>query len=224
VKDQFNSGRTTAQIQGAAALDSDGDGKDEIVLMDRTSKSLLFLDPEDGVFRPGPTLPVGTIDFTGLKVADLDGDGKDDLLVAGADKFGVVLTSGQGRQLRAVASHAPTRKDSRFADLIGGDLNGDGKLDLVISDTVEHFIEIVDFQPPSTLEPALAFRVFEQKSFRDIDDLIEPREFAIGDVDGDGRSDLVLVVHDRILVYRQDTGEEVAAKADEPGEPGGSRD
>lgn len=207
VKDQFNSGRTAAQILGAAALDSDGNGQKEVALMDRTSKSLLFLDPEDGVYRPGPTLSVGTLDFIGLHVADLDADKKDDLLIAGTDKFGVVLTGGQGRQLRPIASYSPTRKDSRFADLIAGDLNGDGQIDLAISDTVEHFIEIASFQPPSTLEPALAFRVFEQKSFTDIDDLIEPRELALGDVDGDGRTDLVLLVHDRILVYRQDSGQ-----------------
>ena len=29
---------------------------------------------------------------------------------------------------------------------------------------------------------------------------------AIGDVDGDGRADIVLIVHDRVLVYRQDPG------------------
>ena len=29
---------------------------------------------------------------------------------------------------------------------------------------------------------------------------------AIGDVDGDGRPDIVLIVHDRVLVLRQDPG------------------
>ena len=33
---------------------------------------------------------------------------------------------------------------------------------------------------------------------------------AIGDVDGDGRADIVLIVHDRVLVYRQDPGQEPA--------------
>ena len=44
VKDQYNSGRGSAQILAAAALDTDGDGTKEIVLLDKTSKSLLFLD------------------------------------------------------------------------------------------------------------------------------------------------------------------------------------
>ena len=35
IKDQYNAGRNSAQIQGAAALDTDGDGTKEIVLLDR---------------------------------------------------------------------------------------------------------------------------------------------------------------------------------------------
>ena len=34
----------------------------------------------------------------------------------------------------------------------------------------------------------------------------QPRDLAIGDVDGDGRADIVLIIHDRVLVYRQDPG------------------
>ena len=41
---------------------------------------------------------------------------------------------------------------------------------------------------------------------RNASDLVEPRDLNVGDVDGDGRTDLVLIVHDRILVYRQDPG------------------
>ena len=32
----------------------------------------------------------------------------------------------------------------------------------------------------------------------------EPRELAIGDLDGDGRDDLALIAHDRVLIYRQE--------------------
>src|SRR4029077_17381331 len=83
IKDQYNAGRNSAQIQGAAALDTDGDGTKEIVLLDRATKSLLFLAQKDGVYRPSGSLLVGTLNFTGMHVADLDGDGRDDLLLAG---------------------------------------------------------------------------------------------------------------------------------------------
>jgi hypothetical protein len=48
--------------------------------------------------------------------------------------------------------------------------------------------------------------------------MIEPRDMAIGDVDGDGRSDIVLIVHDRVLVYRQDAGPAAKGKPNTPGE------
>jgi len=60
---------------------------------------------------------------------------------------------------------------------------------------------------PTNLERAFAFKIFERKSFRDVHDMVEPRDLGVADVDGDKRADLVLIVHDRILVYRQDSGE-----------------
>jgi len=206
VKDQYNTGRGNAQVVGAAAIDTDGDGKKEIVLLDKTSKSLLFLDLKDGVYRPGGSLPLGSIDFQGMEVADLDGDGKDDLLVAGTDRFGVMLTGRKGQRMRPLASYEPTRTEARLGDLIAADVNGDGKTDVVLTDTAEHFLEIVTYAGKAELNRALSFKVFERKSFRGGSDAMEPRDLAVGDVDGDGRQDLVLIVHDRVLVYRQDVG------------------
>ncbi|HZW30541.1 MAG TPA: VCBS repeat-containing protein, partial [Isosphaeraceae bacterium] len=74
IKDQYNSERNAAQILGAAALDTDGDGSKEIVLLDRSSKSLLFLTRKAGVYRPSGSLLVGSINFQGMHVADLDGE------------------------------------------------------------------------------------------------------------------------------------------------------
>ncbi len=206
VKDQFNAGRGSAQVIGAAALDADGDGKKEVVLLDKASKALLFLDERDGVYRPGGSLSIGSFDFEGTHVADLDGDGRDDLLLAGTDKFGVVLTGRKGQRLKLLASYETTRKDAMLGDLIVGDLNADGQPDLVLTDVAEHVIELVSYDSQADLDRALAFKIFEKKSFRDRDSLVEPRDLALGDVDGDGRTDLILIVHDRVLVYRQDPG------------------
>ena len=210
VKDQFNADRASAQVLGAAALDTDGDGVKEVVLLDRTSKSLLFLARKEGVYRPAGSLVVGPInDFQGLHVADLDGDGRDDLLIAATDKFGVVLTGRKGQRLKPLAGYEPSREEAKLGDLAAGDLNGDGQMDIVLTDVAEHFIEIVTFAGGSELDRALSFKIFEQKSFRgDLHGTLEPRDMGLGDVDGDGRTDLVLIVHDRVLIYRQDSGKE----------------
>jgi hypothetical protein len=206
VKDQYNTGRGSAQVLGAAALDVDGDGVKEIVLLDKISKSLLFLEHRDKVYRPKGSLAIGPIDFQGMHVADLDGDGREDLLLAGTDRFGVVLTGQTGQRLKPTASYESNRTEAKLADLAAGDLNGDGQPDIVLTDIAEHFIEIVTIASPTDLNHAFAFKIFERKSFRDLNDMVEPRDLGVGDVDGDKRADLVLIVHDRILVYRQDTG------------------
>ncbi len=215
VQEQFDSGRAGAQVQGVAALDTDGDGVKEIALLERTSKSLLFLAKKDGAYVPAGKLSVGPFeDFQRMHVADLDGDGRDDLLLSGTSRFGVVLTGQKGRKLKIIASYESPRNEARFADLAAGDLNGDGQPDVVLTDVAEHFMEIATYLPGQPdLARAAAFKVFERKGRRNAADLIEPRDLAIGDVDGDGRPDLVLIAHDRVLVYRQDPG------PDKPGEP-----
>ncbi|WP_435008452.1 FG-GAP repeat domain-containing protein [Tundrisphaera lichenicola] len=209
VQDQFDSGRASAQVQGASAIDLDGDGVKEIALLDRVSKSILFLSKKDGIYRPSGSLSVGPFeDFQGMRVADLDGDGRDDLLLAGTSRFGVVVTGKPGQKLRTLASYESPRNEARFGDLAVGDLNADGQPDVVLIDIAEHFIEMATYAGQPDLARTIAFKVFERKARRNAADLIEPRDLAIGDVDGDGRSDLVLIVHDRVLVYRQDPGPE----------------
>ncbi len=206
IKDQYNTGRAKAQIVGAAALDTDGDGRKDVVLLDKLTKSLLFLELKDSVYRPAGSLPVGDIDFQGMHVADFDGDGREDLLIAGTDRFAVFVTGRKGQRFKTLASYESERPDAHFGDLIGGDLNADGHPDLVITDPLEHLLEFVTYSGKSELNKAVAFKVFERKSFRGGISSIEPRDLATGDVDGDKRTDLILLVHDRILVYRQDPG------------------
>lgn len=212
IKDQYNSGRSSAVIQGAAVLDTDGDGKKEVVLLDRSSKSLLFLAQKDGVFRPSGTLALGPINFQGMHVGDFDGDGRDDLLIAGSDRFAVLQTGQKGLRLKTIASYESRRNEAKLSDLATGDVNGDGIPDVVMVDIGEQSMEIASYAGDKDLIHAITFKIFEKKLFHNASEPVEPRDMAIGDVDGDGRSDIVIVIHDRVMVYRQDAGPAPAAK------------
>jgi len=65
--------------------------------------------------------------------------------------------------------------------------------------------DIVALQPLLKLQPAIFWKVFEERSFRgQRNDSLEPREAWIADMTGDGKKDLLLLVHDRLLLYPQE--------------------
>jgi hypothetical protein len=219
VVDQTSAGRGNIPIAGAALIDLVGDSKPETVLFDRQARSLIVVERNEGVDRTVGSLTIGPIDFSGFRAGDLDGDGRKDLLVTGTDKFGVLLAGRVGPRFSTVLSFESTRSDAHLGDLIAGDLNGDKQTDLALVDTAEHMVEIVTKQGAGVgeLARALTFKVFDKKSFRERDSLVEPHDLTTADVDGDGRVDLILLVHDRVLIYRQDPGPNGVTTADKPG-------
>jgi len=124
----------------------------------------------------------------------------------GNGKFAVLYTGRKGLRVEELASFEPRRKQALFVTTVSGDLNGDGRVDVAVIDRRDHRISLLDHSPAHGLRHALDFRVFDQKSFRGAAGSgNEPREAIIVDVTGDERPDLVLLVHDRVLVYPQDT-------------------
>jgi hypothetical protein len=213
VRDQYN-GPSSAKIAGVSVLDVDGDGVREIVLVEEGTDKLRFLKRQGQVYRPWKESDLGRFAFKAVLARDLNGDGADDLLLFGAAKFGVVYSRSTGRRLREIASFESTLKDVRFTDVLAGDLNHDGRADLALVDVAEQYLQIVAVGPDAVLVPALHFKVFESKSFGgELSGGNEPREGLVADVTGDGRGDVVLLVHDRVLVYPQDSGSETPAES-----------
>ena len=68
-------------------------------------------------------------------------------------------------------------------------------------------IEILALDAEYKPVPAMRFKVFEQKQYNDSRGgraVVEPRDLSIADVTGDGKDDLVTIIHDRIIIYPQD--------------------
>jgi len=205
VSDQVNAGESSAKIAGAVLLDLDGQPGDELVLIDGGVRKLRIFRRDNELFAPHKELDMGPLDFKSARVGDLNGDRRDDLLLFGADQFAVLMSAGSTAAVEEMASYETSLEKSFPSDVVAGDLNGDGRVDLALTDTRSHYLEVLDYRPPSKLSRGLYFTVFEEKGFSQDDAPgSDPREAHIADVTGDGRDDLILLTHDRVLVYPQD--------------------
>ncbi len=208
IGEQINANETAAKIVGAALIDLDGSPEPEVVLVDGGVKKLRLLQRKEAVYQPWKEIDLGELAFQQCQVADLNGDQRPDLMLFAADQFAVLYAGGSTPALEEIASYETTLEKTFPTDVVAGDLNNDGIMDLAITDTRSHFLEIMQFSKENALKHALYFKVFEEKTFQKDDDipLTEPREAVIADVTGDGLLDLILLVHDRLLVYPQDAG------------------
>ncbi|APZ94857.1 FG-GAP repeat domain-containing protein [Fuerstiella marisgermanici] len=208
IADQFNAGESKARLAGVAVVDLDGEADPEVVLVDTGVKKLRVLRKNNGLYRPWKEVELGSLRFASAHVADLNGDQQDDLLLCGSQQFAVLYSGQANSELTEVATYESDRDDAYAADVIAGDINGDGNVDLAVIDTSIDGVEILRLDKDKGLQAATHFRVFEEK--RLVSDSsargTEPREGAIVDVTGDGRNDLILLCHDRLIVYPQDSG------------------
>ena len=139
---------TVWSIKKVSAVDVNGDGKPNVVVLTDQSVSV-YLNQGRGAFAHKVDYPVGTWAessyATSFVAADLDGDGKPDLAVTSANTafhFGqsnvnVLLNKGDGTF--AVRGAYPIGDDSQ--SIAAADLDGDGKLDLALTDTAPNSAE-----------------------------------------------------------------------------------
>jgi hypothetical protein len=207
VLEQFQAPESHARIVGAAVIDWDGQDEPEVALVDAGVKKLRVLQRQPAGYLPWKEIDLGELSLLTTAVADVNSDGRPDLLLFGTDQLAVHYSGDLAPRLEDVATFETQLERTFPTDVLAGDLNADGHVDLVMTDTRSHLLEVVRFRPPSDLRHALYFKVFEEKSFAANDAPgAEPREGLIADVTGDGRNDLVLLLHDRVVVYPQDPG------------------
>jgi hypothetical protein len=83
-------------------------------------------------------------------------------------------------------------------------VNSDGFTDLVSLDAGEQMCEIFTFTQAMRFLYVTGFNVFESKLFSGGEPReYEPSECIITDITGDNANDIILLSHDRVLIYPQ---------------------
>ncbi|MEM9701461.1 MAG: VCBS repeat-containing protein, partial [Planctomycetota bacterium] len=195
-----------AKIAGAVTLDVDGEPGNEVVLIDTGVDELRIYKRDGSQFSPAGEIETGNLDYQDAVVADLDGDSRDDLLLFGEGRFAILYVGRTDPKLTELANYETDLDRTFLVDSLVGDLNGDDEPDLTTLDVRSHFVEIL--RPAgAAIERATYWKLFEEKNFDgEGGGGLQPREGVIADVTGDGLNDLILLVHDRVLIYPQDDG------------------
>lgn len=205
VKDQVNGAFGNSRIVAAAVLPPSGGALPAIAMLDAERKWLtLSLKNEEGAWQVAKNIPLPATDFHTMLPIGVGARGFNAVGFLGQNTAAWLNLSGSVWTFAEKDGYETPIKDGYLRDVVSGDLNQSGRKDLVFIETGRSYLDIVSFQPPHTLAPAMRWQVFEERTFRNRrNDMAEPREALVGDFTGDGLNDLAVLVHDRILLYPQ---------------------
>jgi len=206
VKEQINGAGSNSRIVAAAALPNGTNRIASLFLLDAERKVLTLCERDTaGVWQVARNLPLPVSDFSSLQAVALGAARPNSIAFLSLNAVAWMAFQGDVWEFAELDGYETPIKDGYLNDVVSGDLNNDGRKDLVFLETAKNYLDIVTFEPPHQLAPASRWQVFEERTFRGRrSDLPEPREALITDVTGDGKNDLVVLVHDRILVYPQE--------------------
>ncbi len=206
VKEQINGSASNSRLTGATWLKAGVSDKPLLFLLDAEQKALTVLERDkSGVWQTVRNVPLPVTAFQSLAAVSLKGKSPNAIAFHGLNAVAWMRFDGDVWEFTERDGYETPVKGGFLMDVVSGDLNRDGRKDLVFLETAKSHLDIVTFEPPHRLVPSNRWQVFEERTFRGRrDNTPEPREALITDLTGDGRNDLAIIVHDRVLLYPQE--------------------
>jgi hypothetical protein len=201
---QLNADRSDSRLVSLAVLPG------QVVAADRANSRLVIFSREEGALGTAAQWRQSdSIDLAGFRVrsifaGEFSPSAGAEILVVADDGFAVVRLAGGGARLAEAASWRSEDPRAFHHDLLCGDLNADAFSDLVLANAGTQSLDLLSFAADGRLLPALSFPIYDTRIFSggEVREF-EPRQMAIADLTGDGLFDLVLICHDRVLLYPQ---------------------
>jgi hypothetical protein len=205
VREQINGAASNSRLVGAAAVPNGTNAVASLFLLDAERKALTLSERDaSGVWQVVRNLPLPVSDFAGLQPLTLGGAKPNSVAFLGVNAVAWMPLAGDVWEFKELDGYETPIKDGHLTDVVAGDLNNDGRKDLVFLETAKNYLDLVIFDANHKLVPAERWQVFEQRTFRGRAEMPEPREAVVADLTGHGKNDLAIIVHDRILLYPQD--------------------
>ncbi len=214
-QEQINGASSQSRITGAAPIPA-VDSKEQpagVVLLDQGMNMLSFCtkDPKTGVWSVVRSLRLPKqLQFRSLYAVHLQAKNQPVALLVGLSSVAWLPLQGTRWNMSLLDDYEPPLRKPFLQDVVVGDFDGDGRKELVFLETNKHFVDIVRVDETLHFKPVLRWPVFEEPSRSSSGPIStrgsvggEPREALIQDVTHDGKPDLLLVVHDRVLLYPQ---------------------
>jgi len=192
-------------IRGPILLKSNKGSTTSIYAYDQKSLSMqVFEKQKDGVFRYDTLSSIGRID---LQYAEVNEGENPSALVFGRHSFWYLPLNSQVYSNKVLHSLSTNVKKASFQKMALGDLNQDKETDIVAIDGVDGFLEVFSYSKElNKWQSKMNFKIFEDVTGakRDMStSSYDPREITIADFNNDGKDDIALLCHDKVLVYTQ---------------------
>lgn len=206
VKEQINGAASNSRLIGATAIPRGTNAVPSLFLLDAERKALTLCERDAaGVWQVIRNVALPVADFASLQSVAWGADQVKSVAFLGLNAVAWMPLAGDIWEYTSLDDYETPIKDGFLNDMVSGDLDNDGRKDLVFMETGKNHVDLVIFDKNHKLVPGDRWQVFEQKTFRGRGgDSIEPREAVVVDLTGDGKNDLAVVVHDRILLYPQE--------------------
>ncbi|HOX56072.1 MAG TPA: VCBS repeat-containing protein [Candidatus Paceibacterota bacterium] len=206
VKEQINGAGSNSRLAGATAVPNGPNAIPSLFLLDVERKALTLCERDHaGVWQVVRNVPLPVSEFTSLQPLALGASKTTAITFLGLNAVACLRLDGEVWELNELDGYETPIKDGHLTDVVSGDLDNDGRKDLVFLETARNYLDLVLFDARSKLVPADRWQVFEERTFRSRrSDFAEPREAVVADVTGDNKNDLIILVHDRVIVYPQE--------------------